>query len=417
MGSKISQRPVPRPVENVGNGISAKEIAQYWDNGYHIVRGVLTADEIVEYRRLVRFHVRINAYEIKRKYPEPGKYTVGGNTMAEPGLASIVEYPAIVNSVECLLGERAFLTAYVAYVRTPGHRGGGGHCDYKRWRPVGSSMNWLFAIIPLTDFDETFGPLLVSPGSHKLTKLIDPQAAILDLRAPDREQLPPFVDPELNAGDVLLLNAHTWHLPPAGKATEDRCGFFLKYCAVNAPPAAGYYPYSNAAYNSLGDTGKRLIPIHFDAPITSARLLIENAGRGTPSYLLMRDEDYNSWKLPGGISQEEEEEVGWDIGSRIGTLQSIVEEQLNVEAIPWMSYIEDIRSEGGGCRFYGYRDSDGRLESSAAARSDFEWFTAPRLREILGEKHPINRIVRSWRREDLIRGKGKAVRQRKQQFD
>ena len=62
-------------------------------------------------------------------------------------------------------------------------------------------MNWLFAIIPLTDFDETFGPLLVSPGSHKLTKLIDPQAAILDLRAPDREQLPPFVDPELKAGD------------------------------------------------------------------------------------------------------------------------------------------------------------------------------------------------------------------------
>ena len=107
----------------------------------------------------------------------------------------------------------------------------------------------------------------------------------------------------------------------------------------------------------------------------------------------MRDEDGNSWELPGGMSQEEEEEVGWDIGSRIGALQSIVEEQFNVEAIPRMSYIEDIQSEGGVCRFYGYRDSDGGLESPAAARPDCEWFTTPRLREILGEKHPINRIV------------------------
>ena len=62
-------RPAPKPADDAENAINSKEIAQYWDDGYHIVRGVLTADEIVEYRRLVRFHVKINAYEIKKKYP------------------------------------------------------------------------------------------------------------------------------------------------------------------------------------------------------------------------------------------------------------------------------------------------------------------------------------------------------------
>ena len=419
MNSNTNQRPEPDSIEieKAQNGISAPEIDDYHENGYHIIRGVITAKETEEYRRLVGIYVKTDAYETKPKYPEPAKYTVRGNTMAKPGLASIVEHPTVVNSVECLLGERSHLTAYVAYVRTPGNRGGGAHCDYKRWRPVGSSMNWLFAIIPLTDFDLTFGPLLVSPGSHKLAELIDPQAAIRDLTAPDRDKLPPFIDPDLKAGDLLLMNGHTWHLPPPGTATEDRSGFFLKYCAVNAPPATGYYPYSNAAYNSMSDAGKRLIPIHFDDPIKSARLLIEGPTPDEPSFLLMRDKDSDSWELPGGKSEEEEEAVGWDIGSRIGALQSIVEGQLNVPAIPWMSYIDDRQSADGVCRFYGYRDSNGSLESAVENFDQCAWFTALKLRQVLGENHEINQIVRSWQRNDIIRGKGKAGRQMKQQFD
>ena len=90
------------------------------------------------------------------KYPEPAKYTVSGNRMADPGMAPIIEHPVIVDTVETLLGQSAHLTAFVAYLRSPGDTGGGAHCDYKRWRPVGSSMNWLFAIIPLNDFDAEF---------------------------------------------------------------------------------------------------------------------------------------------------------------------------------------------------------------------------------------------------------------------
>ena len=96
-----------------------------------------------------------------------------------------------VDRGEAVLGQVAHLSAFVVYIRTPGNKGGGAHNDYKRWRPVGSSMNWLFAIVPLTDFDAEYGPLLVSPGSHKLYRMVAPAARILDVAKPDREQAEP----------------------------------------------------------------------------------------------------------------------------------------------------------------------------------------------------------------------------------
>ena len=84
-------------------------------------------------------------------------------------LAADAQLPAgWIGAVESALGGPAHVTAFVAYLRTPGDKGGGAHSDYKRWRPVGSSMNWAFAIIPLNDFDAEYGPFMVSPKSHKL---------------------------------------------------------------------------------------------------------------------------------------------------------------------------------------------------------------------------------------------------------
>ena len=217
-------------------------------------------------------------------------------------------------------------------------------------------MRWLFAIIPLNDFNREYGPLLVSPESHKLAQLIDPDAHILDLTRPDPEQLPDFVDPELKAGDLLLMDAHTWHKAPGGTTSDDRVGIFNKYCAVNAPPAAGYYPYDRTAYEALSDAGKRLIPLHFDQPITDTRLLIEATSGSESRYFLTSADGNGSWELPGGAGWEEEK-VGWDIGARIGSLQSLVKNQLNVD-IPWSSYIEDIVTDGGVSRLYGYADAD-----------------------------------------------------------
>ena len=393
--------------------LSDEQISDYREDGYLVIRNVLSSREAEDLRRIVQHQARCNAYPPKLTYPEQGKYTISGNKIAEPGLAPIAEHPTVVDAVECLLGQSAHLTAYVAYLRTPGSKGADAHCDYKRWRPVGSSMNWLFAIIPLTDFNPEFGPFLPSSGSHKLSRVVDEQALIRDVIRPDAERLPPFVDPELKAGDLLLVNEHTWHKAPSGTSSEDRCGIFNKYCAVDAPPAAGYYPYSPAALDALSDAGKRLIPVCFDKPITTTRLLIECPSGQESRFLMLRNDEHDGWELPGGDGWEEEG-VGWDIGARIGALQELTKTQLGLD-IPWMSYIEDVETKDGVCRLYGY--SGETLPPDQLARDRHKWFTKDQLRRLLGESDWICRAVQTWKRRDIIRGKGKAVRQSKQQFE
>ncbi len=393
--------------------LNDQQIADFHENGYAIVRNVLSPDEADKFRRVVQEQAQYNSYPASLKYPEPGKYTISGNKMAESSLASIAEHPTVVNAVECALGQPAHLTAFVAYLRSPGDRGSGGHCDYKRWRPVGSSMNWVFAIIPLTDFDEVYGPFMVSPKSHKLAQVIDEEAHILDLTRPDAKQLAPFIDPELKAGDLLITNQHTWHRAPAGTATDDRCGIFHKYCAVNAPPSAGYYPYNSAALNALSDAGKRLIPVCFDKPIATARLLVECPSDNESKYLLLHDDESARWELPGGEGWEEEG-VGWDIGARIASLQDLTKTQLGLD-VPWMSYIEDVEKADGICRVYGY--SDASLGSKQLTNGCYDWVTKDRVEQMLGDNDYICHAIHTWHREDIIRGKGKACRQSKEQFD
>ena len=391
--------------------LTKKQIADYHEDGYLIVRNILSTKEADELRRIVQQEVIREAYPSTLKYPQPAKYTVSGNRLADPGLTAIAEHPTVVSTVESVLGHPAYLTAYVAYLRTPGDKGSGAHCDYKRWRPVGSSMNWVFAIIPLTDFNEAYGPFLVSPKSHKLTQVIDKDAHILDLNRPDAEQLASFIDPELKAGDLLVVNEHVWHKAPAGTTTEDRCGIFNKYCAVNAPPAAGYYPYNPAALEALSDDGKCLIPVCFDKPITMTRLLIEDTSSQESKFLLHRD---GEWKLPGGEGWEEKKLVGWDVGARIGSLQEITKTQLGLD-VPWMSYIEDVEAEDGICRVYGF--SDENLDPDALVNNGYDWFTKSEMQKRLGESDAICRTVDTWQQTDVIRGKGKACHQSRTQFE
>ena len=208
------------------------------------------------------------------------------------------------------------------------------------------------------------------------------------------------------------MDMHTWHKAPGGTTSDDRVGIFNKYCAVNAPPAAGYYPYDRTAYEALSDAGKRLIPpLHFDQPITDTRLLIESTSDAESRYFLTSGDGNGSWELPGGAGWEEEK-VGWDIGARIGSLQSLVKNQLNVD-IPWASAIEDVVTDGGVSRLYGYADA----EADRGSLGDGNWFTQDQLLNMFSESHAICRAVSTWHREDLIRGRARRSAQSRQQFE
>ena len=86
------------------SSLGKQQIADFHEEGYLIVRNVLSAKEAADLRGVIREQVQRGAYPPTLSYPEPAKYTVSGNRMAEPGLAAIAEHPAVVGAVESALG-------------------------------------------------------------------------------------------------------------------------------------------------------------------------------------------------------------------------------------------------------------------------------------------------------------------------
>ena len=164
----------------------------------------------------------------------------------------------------------------------------------------------------------------------------------------------------------------------------------------------------------MSDDGKRLIPVCFDKPIATTRLLIEDSSSQESKFLLRRVTETNSWELPGGEGWEEEKGVGWDVGARIGALQELTQAQLGLE-VSWMSYIEDVEEADGICRIYGF--SDENLDLDALANGGYDWFTKSELKQRLGGSGAICGAVDTWHQADVIRGKGKACHQSRHQFE
>ena len=141
--------------------LSAQQVEQYQQDGYLILRGAVSEDDIARLERGVANNPPVDGTldPYAPKFPEPGRYTLATQCAKDPDLAFIIEHPTITGAAETLLGDAPKLTAYVIYDRTPGGAGLRAHYDYKRWRPVGSSINRRFTIVPFVDFGPESGPL------------------------------------------------------------------------------------------------------------------------------------------------------------------------------------------------------------------------------------------------------------------
>ena len=379
--------------------LTARQLDDYRRNGYLVLRGAVPESDIVRLERGLERNPPLDGTLEKLNYPEPGRYTLATNSLKDPDLAFIVEHEAIVPAVRQLLGDEPRLTAFVIYDRTPGGDGLPAHNDYKRWRPVGSSMNWLFTIIPFCDYDADTGRLFVAPGSHQLERVRNGGERALHVDPPSKPAEADYVDPGLARGDLLFMNMYLWHRAEANRSQQHRVGVFNKYAAAGAPPATGYFLFDDDVYNALSPQGRKLIAVHSNRQIKTTRLVLLRAQEKGWEVLLV--DEQGRWTLPGGAACVERAIPDWDEGNVIASLQNSLRDRLRIET-PWVSYVGDYDEGDHLCRVYGYTLND----LGFPVRYDGRWVPLAELSTLRSGFGFEAEAVRSWLDPAPVRGKG-----------
>jgi hypothetical protein len=333
--------------------LTSDQISDYERDGFLVLRGRFGDAEISRMESALERNPPLDGtLDAPKRYPEPGRYTLANNCPKDPDLAFLAEHPAVTGPAGELLGDEPRLTAFVIYDRTPGGPGIPSHNDYKRWRPVGSSMNWLFTIVPFCDFDGSAGQLFVSPGSHRLERIRPGRERPLEVGPAIRPDESSYVDPELRRGDLLLMNMHLWHQASGNTSDHSRVGAFNKYAAASAPPATGYFLYDDDVHRALSPEGQRLLAVHSDKPVGTTRVVLLRQRNDATEVLMMRDES-GQWHLPGGEAVVERAIPDWDHGNYIAAAQQHLRSQLRIET-PWLTYVGDYDEGDHLCRVYAY---------------------------------------------------------------
>ena len=191
----------------------------YQENGYVVVRGLFSQDEVAQYREhfmTLRKHgsypgdlagVDTNSNDPLKRYPR----MIHMHRWDEVSLQWLIDQ-RINACLTGLLGREPYAVQTMLYFKPPGARGQALHQDnfYLRAQPGTCMAAWM----ALDRCDEANGCMQVVPGSHTWPLLCsekaDTSVSFTDVTVP----LPPDqkVDPiEMEPGDVLFFNGSVVH--------------------------------------------------------------------------------------------------------------------------------------------------------------------------------------------------------------
>jgi hypothetical protein len=321
--------------------------------------------------------------------------------MADPDLAFLMARPEIVERMRAILDDDPKVMMFAYYDRTPGGPGLPPHNDYKRWRPIGSSMRWAFAIVPLCDFDEAAGPLEFAAGSHRVAHEPDAYAPVVNADRPARPPEDGWVNPDLRRGDLAIVDMHCWHRAGPNNSVHHRIGMFTKWGAASHPPATGWYLYNDEVRRALGPGGEHILAVSSPRSIAMARGLIARERKGESQFLFVERD--GKLCLPGGPAVKEEAIPDWDEGNYVWSAVSALDTRLRCRP-PWMSYVGDYEEGPDLCRVYGYHLPAHAWGVNAAG---VVWLTLDEVQSRAGELEWgfEAEAVAEWLRPGVVRGK------------
>jgi hypothetical protein len=205
-------QPQPSLAGAPGRGLTDEDEATFHELGFVVCRDLLTPDEAQRLAVPIHAGFKEHLYEGGASgggssYPDPSnRYSLGSRVLLEsPDVASVsCDHPKIVSAVERLLGSSAVLSQYQSYLSPPGYDnagasvgytpGHGCHYDYKPYRPVGSFLSFIFAVVPLSHYTPDAGPLLLSPRSHLRSRVLPSDGRVHRVEV---AAVPPLEDIEL----------------------------------------------------------------------------------------------------------------------------------------------------------------------------------------------------------------------------
>lgn len=398
--------------------LSPAQIAGFRDDGFLVVPDLMSRDEIDGLADAVRSEfVTQRHIGVGRHFPDPGKYTLSEDSLRLADVRRVVDHPQVTAAVSELLEDEIRISAFVIYAMPPGSQGTGGdyqgthesaHCDYKPYRPVGSSMRWLFVIVPLVDYTEEIGPLLVSPGSHKIPTLTR-RGRITHVERARGDQLRPFQDTRLRRGQVAFMDMFTWHQAFGNRSETLRFGVYNKYRARSAPPGCGPYLFREHSAELFDQAGAELLENRIEGRVAQTKLLVEEADR-----FLVLDGPDGSPTVPGGAAQPAVKRVGTDDDNVIDALMGAARPQLGGD-LPWVSYVGDYLVGDGSadvCRVYACPHEELTRDNGPAPAAAAGWHYFDRLGAETGTPY-LTVAAERWLTGPVVRGIGQSNEQAK----
>ena len=394
------------------------QITRFRDDGFLVVPDLMSKDETdrLADSAYSEFHNQRHIGKGSTLFPEPGKYTLSEDSLRLADVRRVVDHPQITSAASELLEDEIRISAFVIYAMPPGSPGTGGdykgthesgHCDYKPYRPVGSSMRWLFVIVPLVDYTEEVGPLLVSPGSHKIPKLIR-RGRITHVERARGDQIRPFQDTRLRRGQVAFMDMFTWHQAFGNRSDTVRFGVYNKYRARSAPPGCGPYMFRERSAELFDQAGAELLENRIEGRISQTRLLIAEEER-----FLVLDGPDGSPTVPGAETQPTGKRVGTDDDNVIEALMSASRPQLGSD-LPWVSYVGDYLVGDGSadvCRVYACPREELERDGSTSLATA-HWYPFHQVGAKTGTPY-LTKAAERWLTEPVVRGIGQSNAQAK----
>lgn len=234
---------------------SRDQIAQYETDGYYIVPGFLSGDEVDNFRSHAREQLEAEARDgaVLAKGDRDGKRTLlkMWNTAGDDKYGLLARDQRMVLTAEALLGEEIYLYSHKMTMKQP--REGGAwewHQDFGYWYNNGCLRpDMLSVYVSLDKATRENGCLQVLKGTHKLGRLDhireDGQTNVAPAHleaAVDRYE---HIYVEMEPGDALIFHGNLLHRSDANNSDTYRWGYICSYNAVTNAPFARLREYGN----------------------------------------------------------------------------------------------------------------------------------------------------------------------------